>query len=95
MSFLGGVKSFLQGAGSAIDIPDKRLLFRGELRRIGGELRLVGDNGQSFSIPGYFTHAERPPLVCPEGAALPGNVVDLLAKRVGSRAADTRLRSTT
>jgi hypothetical protein len=76
VSFLGGVESFLQGAGSAINIPDKRLLFRGELRRIGGELRLVGDNGQSFSIPGYFTHAERPPLICPEGAALPGNVVD-------------------
>jgi hypothetical protein len=84
VSFLGGFKPSLQGVGNAINIPDKRLLFCGDLQRLDSDLKLVGRDGQSFSIPSYFADAERRPLISPEGAALSGNVVGLLARRLGS-----------
>jgi hypothetical protein len=68
--------------GNAINIPDKRLLFCGDVQRLDSDLKLVGRDGHNFTIPSYFEEAERRPLISPEGAALPGNVVDLLARRL-------------
>lgn len=63
----------------AITIPDAHLLFSGQFKRLGESLKLVGDDGKSFLIAGYFKTEHRAALVSPDGARLSGSIVEALA----------------
>jgi VCBS repeat-containing protein len=60
-------------------IPDAHLLFNAEFKRTGSDLTLVGPDGQRFVVPDYFKTDRLPTLLSPEGAALGGDIVALLA----------------
>jgi len=63
-----------------ITVPDAHLLFNGAFKRVGtSDLNIVGDDGQSFFIPGYFDAEQRAHLMSPEGATLTPRVVEALA----------------
>jgi VCBS repeat-containing protein len=65
---------------SHVVVPDAHLLFNGEFKRVGtGDLKIVGDDGQSFFIPDYFAAEKRANLMSPEGATLSAAVVEALA----------------
>ena len=66
-------------AADCITVPDAQLLFNGEFKRSGDDLKIVGDDGKSFLVSDYFKNDKRPTLLSPEGAALTGDVVSALA----------------
>ena len=66
-------------AADFITVPDAHLLFNGEFKRVGDDLKIVGDDGKSFLVSDYFKNDKRPTLLSPEGAALNGAVVEALA----------------
>jgi hypothetical protein len=66
--------------GSHVTVPDAHLLFNGEFKRVGtSDLKIVGEDGQSFFIPDYFASETRAHLMSPQGATLSPNVVEALA----------------
>ncbi len=68
--------------GDAVDfvtVPDAHLLFSGEFKHSGNDLKIVGDDGKSFLVTDYFKNDKHPTLRSPEGATLDGDIVDLLA----------------
>ena len=75
-----------------IDITDSELLFRGHFGRSGSDLVLTGQDGHRHVVPGYFSNANRPTLVAPNGAHLSADLVDLLA---GSQAPRQYAQATT
>lgn len=63
-----------------VTVPDAHLLFNGEFKRVGtSDLKIVGEDGQSFFIPDYFAAEKRAHLMSPEGATLSPRVVEALA----------------
>ncbi len=62
-----------------VSIPDAELLFTGDFKRHGPDLILTGHDGRHHIIPGYFSGAQHPALVAPNGASLSAELVDLLA----------------
>ena len=62
-----------------VDIADAELLFRGHFGRSGPDLVLTGQDGHRHIVPDYFSNANRPALVTPNGARLSAELVDLLA----------------
>ncbi len=63
-----------------VTVPDAHLLFNGEFKRVGtSDLKIVGDDGQSFFIRDYFATDKRAALMSPEGATLSAHVVEALA----------------
>ena len=75
-----------------IVITDAELLFRGHFGRSGPDLVLTGQDGHRHVVPGYFSNANRPTLVAPNGAHLSADLVDLLA---GSQAPRQYAQATT
>ena len=65
---------------SHVVVPDAHLLFNGEFKRVGSnDLKIVGEDGESFFIPDYFASDTRAHLMSPEGATLSASVVAALA----------------
>lgn len=63
-----------------VTVPDAHLLFNGEFKRVGtSDLKIIGEDGQSFFIRDYFTAEKRANLMSPEGATLSAHVVEALA----------------
>ena len=63
-----------------VTVPDAHLLFNGEFQRVGSnDLKIVGEDGQSFFIPDYFASETRAHLMSPQGATLSASVVEALA----------------
>ncbi len=58
---------------------DAHLLFHAEFRRAGDDLRLIGSDGKTHTVAGYFEQENPRALSTPEGAALSGDVVAALA----------------
>ena len=68
-----------QPTGDYIVVPDTQLLFHGEYKRVGNDLKIVGADGKSFLIADYFKGEQRLKLVSKDGAGLTGDVVEALA----------------
>jgi len=68
-----------EGAADFVTVPDAHLLFNGDFKRSGDDLKIIGDDGNAFVITDYFKHDKRPTLLSPEGAALTDAVVEALA----------------
>src|SRR5262245_6170494 len=66
----------------AVTIPDAHFLFHADFKRTGSDLTLIGEDGQKLVIPGYFKHEKLPTLLSPEGAAIAGTLVEVLAGSV-------------
>ena len=64
--------------GAKVEIPDAHLLFNGQFSRSGSDLVIVGEDGQTIVVVGYFA-AEEPPILTADGAWLTGDVVAALA----------------
>ncbi len=65
---------------SHVVVPDAHLLFNGEFKRVGSnDLKIVGEDGDSFFIRDYFASDTRAHLMSPEGATLSASVVAALA----------------
>lgn len=63
-----------------VTIPDAHLLFNGQFQRVGSnDLKIVGEDGQSFFIQDYFASETRAHLMSPQGATLSASVVEALA----------------
>ncbi|WP_409721255.1 Ig-like domain-containing protein [Pseudorhodoplanes sp.] len=63
-----------------VEVPDAHLLFNGEFQRVGmNDLKIVGEDGESFFIADYFATDKRPHLMSREGATLSPAVVEALA----------------
>src|SRR5688572_26941258 len=63
----------------SITIPSAKLLFTGDFKRSGDDLKLTGDDGETFLVSDYFKHDKRATLLSPDGAALTPDVVEALA----------------
>src|SRR5215510_9429159 len=66
-------------AANTVTIPDAHLLFSAQFDRLGQDLLLTGDDGRKVIVEGYFRGDKHPTLLSPEGASLPGALVDVLA----------------
>jgi hypothetical protein len=64
--------------GDVIVVPDAELLFSGHFKRSGNDLVLFNEDRRHV-VPDYFNHNRHPTLASPEGAALSGQIVELLA----------------
>lgn len=63
-----------------VTVPDAHLLFNGQFQRVGSnDLKIVGEDGQSFFIQDYFASETRTHLMSPQGATLSASVVEALA----------------
>ena len=62
-----------------ITIPDAHLLFSGDFKRSGDNLKITGEDGKSVVISDYFKADRLPVLLAPDGAALTGDIVSALA----------------
>jgi len=62
-----------------ITIPDAHLLFSGDFKRFGDNLKITGEDGKSIVISDYFKADRLPVLLAPDGAALTGDIVAALA----------------
>jgi hypothetical protein len=72
--------SFGTGAGAGpFTIPDAELLFQGDFKHAGDDLRIVGPDGRTFVVHDYFKADKLPTLFAPDGAALTGDIVAALA----------------
>ncbi|MBI4275447.1 MAG: hypothetical protein HY659_12185, partial [Rhizobiales bacterium] len=67
------------GPAGTITIPDAHLLFTATFKRVGYDLKLIGDDGASVVVRDYFLSDKRATLLSPEGAALYGDIVEALA----------------
>jgi VCBS repeat-containing protein len=67
------------GETDHITVPDAHLLFTAAFSRAGDDLRLVGEDGKSLLIAGYFKGEKHATLLSPEGAALTADIVEALA----------------
>ncbi|WP_337660659.1 VCBS domain-containing protein, partial [Anderseniella sp. Alg231-50] len=67
------------GDGSAIQIADAALLFKGDYSRSGNDLEISGSDGKTITVEGYFHTGTASTLVGPNGAMLSGDVVEALA----------------
>jgi fibronectin-binding autotransporter adhesin len=72
----------LGDSSDAVTIPDAHFLFHAEFKRTGSDLTLIGQDGQKLVIPGYFKHEKLPTLFAPDGSALTGDIVEVLAGSV-------------
>ena len=79
-SFLFRAPTSGSSTGDTALVPDAHLLFTAEFKRSGADLKLIGDDGESFTVPDYFASDRRATLIAPDGAALTADVVELLAK---------------
>src|SRR5215510_12033122 len=66
-------------SADAVTIPDAHLLFSAEFTRVGLDLLLTGDDGRKVTVEGYFRGDKHATLLSPDGAAIPGNIVDVLS----------------
>jgi VCBS repeat-containing protein len=64
---------------AAVTILDAHLLFNAEFERTGDDLRLIGSDGKSHVVAGYFKSERLHALQSPDGAALSGDIVAALA----------------
>lgn len=64
---------------NAVVIPDAELLFQGAYARRGQDLLLQGEDGRQILVVDYFRQGHPADLVSPEGAVLPGAMVEKLA----------------
>jgi hypothetical protein len=69
----------LDGSDNAVGTIDPALLFQGEFRRHGDDLKIVGADGRTAIIPDYFKSDQRATLYTPDGASLSGDTVEMLA----------------
>ena len=60
-------------------IPDAELLFQGNFKRAGHDLKIVGHDGKTFIVHDYFKTDNLHTLFAPDGAALTGDIVAALA----------------
>lgn len=65
--------------GDVVVIPDAFLLFNCEFKRVGDDLRLIGEDGRTHTVPDYFKGDKHPTLATPQGAQIPAAVIDALA----------------
>src|SRR3954454_24585182 len=72
--------SIEDGTGaSAVGLPETHLLFNGEFKRAGDDLRLIGADGKVQIIADYFKSENLHALRSPDGATLSGQIVAALA----------------
>ena len=69
----------LDGSAPTITVPDAGLLFRGDFKRSGDNLKITGDDGRAVIVADYFKSDRLATLLSPDGAALVGDVVNALA----------------
>src|SRR5687767_6554664 len=69
----------LEPTDQFVTFPDADALYRGEYKRSGDSLKIVGEDGKVFVLPDYFKHSKLPNLLTPEGALFPGDLVAALA----------------
>ncbi|WP_283806453.1 VCBS domain-containing protein, partial [Bradyrhizobium neotropicale] len=71
----------IEGApdASAVAIPDTHLLLNAEFRRAGDDLLLMGSDGKSHVVAGYFKSENLHALLSADGARLSGEIVAVLA----------------
>src|SRR5512141_1180658 len=80
LSLGSGIDSLSFGAEPEfITVPDTELLFHGDFRQSGDDLKITGENGKSFIVHDYFKTDRHPTLLSVEGAALTGDIVAALA----------------
>ena len=60
-------------------IPDAELLFQGDFKRAGNDLKIIGRDGKTFVVHDYFKTDNLHTLFAPDGAALTGDIVAALA----------------
>ena len=65
--------------GNSVTIPDAHLLFNGDFKRAGDNLKITGDDGKTIVVADYFKTDHLATLLAPNGAALLGDVVGALA----------------
>ncbi|MGE3149353.1 MAG: VCBS domain-containing protein, partial [Pseudorhodoplanes sp.] len=66
-------------AGDAIVVPNAHLLFHADYKHVGNDLKLIGQDGETFVVHDYFKAEKRPSLMSSDGAVLTPNVVEALA----------------
>jgi VCBS repeat-containing protein len=64
---------------NAIVVPDEELLVTGDYQKVGTDLVISHEDGERFVVPGYFASSKRYSLTSPDGAVIPGDIVDILA----------------
>src|SRR5581483_7379811 len=64
--------------GDYVVVPAE-LLFHAEFKRVGSDLKLIGQDGKAFLVTDYFKDEHRPKLVAPNGAGLSDDVIEALA----------------
>jgi hypothetical protein len=64
---------------ASITIPNTELLFHGDFKRAGNDLKIVGSDGKAFIVHDYFKTDKPPALFAPNGASLTGEIVAALA----------------
>ncbi len=62
-----------------ITIPDAHLLFTADFKRSGDDLKLVGDDDNTFVVHNYFNGDHRATLMSPQGAVLSAEIIEALA----------------
>jgi VCBS repeat-containing protein len=67
------------GADGKVHVPDADFLYDASFVRSGSDLKLVGDDGQTLLVHGYFDSDAPVPLVAPNDTGLSGDTVSLLA----------------
>jgi hypothetical protein len=65
--------------GDVVVIPDAFLLFNCEFKRVGDDLKLIGEDGRTHTVPDYFKGDKHPTLATAQGAQIPAAVIDALA----------------
>ncbi|WP_375454131.1 Ig-like domain-containing protein [uncultured Methylobacterium sp.] len=75
----GGVRVVEAGDGDTIRVADSALLFHGDYVRDGADL-VIDAPGHRLVVHDYFTVAQRPRLVAPDGASLADAVIAALAR---------------
>lgn len=69
----------LNAGAPSITIPDTELLFHGDFKRAGNDLKIVGSDGKAFIVHDYFKTDRPPALLAPNGASLTAEIVAALA----------------
>jgi VCBS repeat-containing protein len=70
--------SFSADANGGFTVPAE-VLFHGDFKRAGNDLKIVGEHGKAFVVHDYFKTDQHHTLFAPDGAALSGDVVAALA----------------
>lgn len=69
----------LDGCGTTLTIPGRGFLTGADFQREGPDLVLMGENGQTVLVTGYFANPHPPLLVSPDGAAITPDLAGKLA----------------